>query len=82
MHPTQSMELYRQLKVLGKTPVRLVLYPGEGHGNRRAAARMDYNVRLLRWMTRYLKDGKKGASPALPPMAVDYPKWSSVSAEK
>jgi dipeptidyl aminopeptidase/acylaminoacyl peptidase len=77
VHPTQSMELYRQLKVLGNTPVRLVLYPGEGHGNRRAAARMDYNVRLLRWMTRYLKDGKAQKPPALPPMAVDYQSWSA-----
>ena len=77
VHPTQSMELYRQLKVLGKTPVRLVLYPGEGHGNRRAASRMDYHVRLLRWMTRYLAKGKHAESPNLPPMAVDYQRWGN-----
>ena len=34
VHPSQSLELYRYLKVQSKAPVRLVLYPGEGHGNR------------------------------------------------
>src|SRR5690606_12470890 len=31
--PGQSHELYRHLKLRGQAPVRLVLYPGEGHGN-------------------------------------------------
>ena len=31
VHPSQSMILYRFLKVLGNVPVRLVFYPGEGH---------------------------------------------------
>ena len=30
VHPAQSLELYRHLKMRGKAPVRLVLYPGEG----------------------------------------------------
>jgi dipeptidyl aminopeptidase/acylaminoacyl peptidase len=68
VHPGQSLELYRHLKVLGKTPVRLVLYPGEGHGNRRAASRLDYNLRLLRWMEHYLKG--PGGDP--PPYRLDY----------
>lgn len=63
VHPSQSMELYRNLKILGKTPVRLVLYPGEGHGNRKAAARYDYNLRLMRWMEHYLQ-GEGGDPPA------------------
>jgi dipeptidyl aminopeptidase/acylaminoacyl peptidase len=42
VHPSQSMELYRYLKTLGKVPVRMMLYPGEGHGNRKAASRIDY----------------------------------------
>lgn len=63
VHPSQSMELYRNLKILGKVPVRLVLYPGEGHGNRKAAARYDYNLRLMRWMEHYLK-GEGGDPPA------------------
>jgi len=54
VHPSQSLELYRYLKLIGKTPVRLVLYPGEGHGNRKAAARLDYSMRLVRWMEHYL----------------------------
>lgn len=68
VHPSQSLELYRNLKLRGKAPVRLVLYPGEGHGNRRAASRLDYNVRLLQWMEHYLK----GPGGAAPPAEVDY----------
>lgn len=68
VHPGQSMELFRHLKVLGKTPVRLVFYPGEGHGNRRSASRLDYNLRLLRWMEHYLKG--PGGSP--PPTRIHY----------
>ncbi len=62
VHPGQSLELYRHLKTLGQAPVRLVLYPGEGHGNRRSAARLDYMLRSLRWMEHYLK-GPGGAPP-------------------
>ena len=62
VHPSQSLELYRYLKTLGRAPVRLVQYPGEGHGNRKAAARFDYSLRLLQWMDHYLK-GPGGAPP-------------------
>lgn len=55
--PSQSKELYRHIKVRTETPVRLVLYPGEGHGNRRSTARFDYNLRMMRWMNIYLKQG-------------------------
>ncbi|GEM_PF-3077073 len=51
-----------------QAPVRLVLYPGEGHGNRRAASRLDYNLRLLQWMEHYLK----GPGGAPPPYELDY----------
>jgi dipeptidyl aminopeptidase/acylaminoacyl peptidase len=54
VHPSQSMELYRSMKVRTDTPVRLVFYPGEGHGNRKAAAQFDYALRLMRWMDTYL----------------------------
>ena len=57
VHPSQSMELYRAMKVRTDTPVRLVFYPNEGHGNRRAASRLDYAYRLMRWMDTYLADG-------------------------
>jgi len=63
VHPSQSMELYRYLKTHGKVPVRLVLYPGEGHGNRRAAAQLDYAMRLMRWMQHFLVDGGSSAPP-------------------
>ena len=68
VHPSQSLELYRHLKVRGKAPVRLVLYPGEGHGNRRAASRLDYNLRLLQWMEHYLQ----GPGGAAPPYEIDH----------
>ncbi|MCA9792742.1 MAG: S9 family peptidase [Candidatus Eremiobacteraeota bacterium] len=68
VHPSQSMELFRFLKSLGQTPVRLVFYQGEGHGNRKAAARYDYSLRLLRWMDHYLKG--PGGEP--PPLEIDY----------
>ena len=60
--PGQSHELYRHLKLRGEAPVRLVLYPGEGHGNRKAAARLDYNLRSLRWFEHYLQ-GPGGEAP-------------------
>lgn len=53
--PGQSYELYRHIKTRTDTPVRLVLYPGEGHGNRRATAQFDYNLRAMRWFNEYLK---------------------------
>lgn len=62
VHPAQSLELFRQLKTIGKTPVRLVYYPGEGHGNRKAAARYDYNLRSKRWFEHYLQ-GEGGEAP-------------------
>jgi dipeptidyl aminopeptidase/acylaminoacyl peptidase len=54
VHPSQSLELYRHIKTRTDTPVRLVFYPGEGHGNRAATARFDYNLRMLRWFDRFL----------------------------
>lgn len=60
--PSQSKAMYRWLKVRGHAPVRLVQYPGEGHGNRKACARLDYNVRMLQWLEHYLK-GPGGDAP-------------------
>lgn len=67
VNPTQSLEFYRHMKLHGKT-VRLVWYPGEGHGNARAASRLDYNLRLMQWMTHYLK----GPGGPMPPAEIDY----------
>lgn len=61
--PGQSRTMYRHMKLRSKAPVRLVLYPGEGHGNRKAAARLDYAVRMLQWFQHYLQ-GPGGAMPA------------------
>lgn len=66
VHPGQSIELYRHLRVRGKAPVRLVLYPGEGHGNRLAAARLDYTLRMMQWFEHYLKG--PGGEPPPPEM--------------
>ncbi|MFV1885163.1 MAG: prolyl oligopeptidase family serine peptidase [Balneola sp.] len=64
--PGQSYELYRHIKTRTDTPVRLVLYPGEGHGNRRATAQFDYNLRMMRWFNEYLKDDKVRPDAELP----------------
>jgi dipeptidyl aminopeptidase/acylaminoacyl peptidase len=63
VHPSQSLQLYRALKLIGKTPVRYVRYPGEGHGNARAAARDDYARRLMRWMDHFVKEGRTELPP-------------------
>ena len=62
----QSYMFYRYLKLAGQAPVRLVLYPGEGHGNARGASRYDYSVRLMQWMDHYLK-GPGGEPPPYQP---------------
>ena len=68
VNPAQSLELYQTLKLRTDTPVRLVIYPGEGHGNNRAAARLDYAMRLTRWMDHYLMS--PGGAP--PPYELDH----------
>lgn len=67
VHPSQSMELYRNLKTRKPAvPVRLVFYPGEGHGNNRAASRYDYNLRMMDWFDTYLKTGNRSAALPAP----------------
>ncbi len=68
VHPTQSLELYRHLKLHGQAPVRLIWYPGEQHGNRRAASRLDFNLRMLGWFDHYLK----GPGGEMPSPSIDY----------
>ncbi len=70
VHPAQSMELYRYIKTRTDTPVRLVYYPGEGHGNRKVASQLDYAKRLMRWMEFYLKGKNKGKQ--MPPYELDH----------
>lgn len=60
VHPAQSLQLYRALKLIGKTPVRYIRYPDEPHGNRRAASRDDYTRRMMRWFNHFLlTDGRE-----------------------
>lgn len=66
--PTQSMEMHRHLKLKGDVPVRLVLYPGEGHGNRKRSNRLDYNLRMMRWFDAFLVEQRT----VKPPIEVDY----------
>lgn len=54
VHPSQSLELYRALKLHSKAPVRLVFYPGQGHGNSKNTSRYDFLVRTLEWFEYYL----------------------------
>jgi len=68
VHPGQSLEMYRFVKIRTDTPVRLVIYPDEVHGNRNSAARYDYSLRLVRWMDHYLKG--PGGEP--PPYELDH----------
>ena len=55
VHPSQSLEMYRALKMHGKAPVRLIWYQNEGHGNQRNVHRLDYIVRTMEWFDYYLK---------------------------
>ncbi|RKZ08409.1 S9 family peptidase, partial [bacterium] len=68
VHPTQSMTMYRYFQQMADAPVRLVWYPGEGHGNRKAAGRLDYSLRLMRWMKHYLVEGGE----EMPVFDIDY----------
>jgi dipeptidyl aminopeptidase/acylaminoacyl peptidase len=64
VHPSQSLELYRALKNHGKAPVRLIWYPGQGHGNSKNTSRYDYLVRTMEWFDYYLKgDNPKDKMP-------------------
>lgn len=68
---SQGLELYRGLKLHGKAPVRFVLYPGEGHGNRKNINRYDYLVRTLDWFEYYLIQNP--GSGDMPEKYIDYP---------
>ncbi len=63
VHPSQSLQLYRALKLRGNVPVRYVRYPGENHGNSRAASRDDYARRLMRWMDHFVQEENSEAPP-------------------
>ncbi len=58
VHPTQSMELHRRMKMNNHPAVRLVQYPGEGHGNRKQVGQIDVLFRQIEWLDWYVKDLK------------------------
>ncbi|MFZ0389776.1 MAG: S9 family peptidase [Calditrichia bacterium] len=64
--PSQSLELYTRLKMNDHPAVRLVQYPGEGHGNSKQPGRIDVLYRVLRWWDWYVKDAKPLDGP-MPP---------------
>ncbi len=74
VHPSQSLELYRGLKMHGNAPVRLVWYPREGHGNAEQPHRIDYATRTMQWFEYYLKDG--GPRDQMPPANLEFPGWN------
>jgi len=67
VHPSQSLELYRLMKMNDHPAVRLVQYPGEGHGNRKQVGQIDVLYRQLDWMDWYVRDLKPldGGMPKL-----------------
>ncbi len=77
--PGQSLELYRSLKVRKPDlPVRMVFYPGEGHGNRMAGSRYDYSLRMHEWFDTYLMTGDRNADmPGPRPQLAEGAKGSS-----
>ena len=69
VYPGQSIELYRILKMNGKPAVRLVQYPGEGHGNAKQPGRIDVLYRHLDWFDWYVRDLKPLDGP-MPPLDI------------
>lgn len=69
VHPSQGLEFYRRLKMNGHPAVRLVQYPGEGHGNRRQPGRIDLLYRHLQWYDWYVKYRKPLDGP-MPPLDI------------
>ena len=56
VHPSQSLELYRRMKMNDHPAVRLVQYPGEGHGNRKQVGQIDVLYRQMEWFDWYVRD--------------------------
>lgn len=67
VHYSQSMQLYRHFKQRTNTPVRLVLYPNEGHGFMHGSSRLDYSMRLMRWMEHFLQNQQTTLPPYILP---------------
>jgi len=71
VHPSQSIEFFRRLKMNDHPAVRLVQYPGEGHGNRKQPGRIDVLHRHLEWYDWYVKDLNPLEGPKPPLLIFD-----------
>ncbi|UCH95255.1 MAG: S9 family peptidase [Candidatus Aminicenantes bacterium] len=69
VHPSQSLEFYRRLKMNNHPAVRLVQYPGEGHSNRKQPARIDFLYRVLQWYDWYVMN-KRPLNGPMPPLDI------------
>ncbi len=69
VHPSQSLEYYRRLKMNNHPAVRMVQYPGEGHGNARQPGRIDVLYRVLQWYDWYVKEDNPLDGP-MPPLDI------------
>jgi len=65
--PQQGMQLYRRMKMNEHPAVRLLRYPGEGHGLKKMPARRDQLYRTIRWYNWYVRD--------LKPLDGEMPDW-------
>jgi dipeptidyl aminopeptidase/acylaminoacyl peptidase len=61
--PEQSIQFYEAMKRIGKTPVKLVMYPGQGHGITDVRLSKDRMMRNVEWFA-YLGAGA-GQKPAI-----------------
>lgn len=52
--PEQSIQFYEAMKGVGKAPVRLVLYPGQGHGVTDPRLLRDLQQRNVAWFTYWM----------------------------
>jgi len=71
VHPTQSLEMYRRMKMNNHPAVRLVQYPGEKHGNRKQVGRIDVLYRQIDWLDWYVKD-LKPLDGQMPPLDISH----------
>jgi len=69
VHPSQSLEYYRRLKMNDHPAVRLVRYPREHHGNRMQTGQIDLIHRMLQWFDWYVKDANPLDGP-MPPLDI------------
>ena len=74
VHPSQPLMLFNAVRLTTNTPVRLVQYPGEGHGNRMQQYQYDWCLRTVEWLEHYLRKGDHRAD-APPPADPDLSAW-------